>query len=87
MLDQALLSINQVTTLEQWSLRQAIEGYARHGVPAIGVWRDKLNEIGVAAAARLLREAGLRVSAYCVGGLFTAPGEPRSAPGSTRAGA
>ena len=75
MLDQALLSINQVTTLEQWSLRQAIEGYARHGVPAIGVWRDKLNEIGVAAAARLLREAGLRVSAYCVGGLFTAPGE------------
>ena len=74
-MDEALLSINQVTTLEQWSLRQAIEGYARHGVRAMGVWRDKLDEIGAAAAARALREADMSVSAYCVGGFFTAEGE------------
>ena len=77
MLDEALLSINQVTTLERWSLREAIDGYARHGVRAMGVWRDKLGEIGAAAAARSLREAGMSVSAYCVGGLLTAPGEAR----------
>jgi sugar phosphate isomerase/epimerase len=75
MLDEALLSINQVTTLERWSLRQAIDGYARQGVRAIGVWRDKLDEIGAAAAAKLLRDAGMTVSAYCPGGLLTAPGE------------
>ena len=30
--DFARLSINQFTTIEQWSLREAVEGYARHGV-------------------------------------------------------
>ena len=72
MLDEALLSINQVTTLEQWSLPQAIEGYARHGIRAIAVWRDKLKEIGASAAARQLRAADMTVTGYCVGGLLTA---------------
>ena len=31
---------------EQWSLSQCIEGCARHGIPAIGPWRDKIGRDG-----------------------------------------
>jgi sugar phosphate isomerase/epimerase len=72
MLDEALLSINQVTTREQWSLAQAIDGYARHGIHGIAVWRDKLHELGVEAAAKQLRDAGMTVTGFCVGGILTA---------------
>ena len=46
MLDGDLLSINQVTTRDQWSLKQAVEGYSRQGIHGIAVWRDKLMEVG-----------------------------------------
>ncbi|MAG98493.1 MAG: endonuclease [Rhodospirillaceae bacterium] len=65
------LSINQATTMP-WSLAQAIEGYARAGVPAISVWRDKLAEMGVEPAVRHLGEAGLVVTGLCRGGMFPA---------------
>ena len=65
-----LLSINQVTMREQWSLRQAIEGCARHGIHGIAVWHDKLAEIGAGEAARLLRDHDMTVTGYCVGGLM-----------------
>jgi sugar phosphate isomerase/epimerase len=69
--DLARLSLNQATT-QRWSLREAVEGCARAGIPAIGVWRDKLAELGPAHAARLVRDAGLRVSSVCRGGMFPA---------------
>lgn len=61
------LAINQITT-PAWSLAQAIEGYARHGVHGIGVWRDKLAECGIARARTLLREAGAWVPSLCKAG-------------------
>ncbi len=66
------LAINQATTREQWSLRQAIEGYARHGVCGIGIWRDKLAECGVGEAARMLADHGMTVTGLCRGGMFPA---------------
>jgi sugar phosphate isomerase/epimerase len=69
--DLARLSLNQITT-QRWSLREAIDGCARAGIPAIGVWRDKLAELGLAQAAQLARDAGLRVSSVCRGGMFPA---------------
>jgi sugar phosphate isomerase/epimerase len=72
MLDDALLSINQVTTREQWSLRQAIEGYASQGVHGIAVWRDKMHEGGgVKEAARQLEDNAMEVSGFCIGGLMS----------------
>ena len=71
MLDESKLAIHQATTLEQWSFEEAVEGYARHGVRAIGVWRDKIQEFGIQRAARLLRDTGVTVSDYCPGGLLT----------------
>lgn len=66
------LSLNTATVSAQWSLAQCIEGCARHGISAIGPWRDKLQELGVARAAKLIADAGLRVSGLCRGGMFTA---------------
>lgn len=69
--DLSRLSLNQATT-KYWTLREAIDGCARAGIPAIGVWRDRLAEAGVSAAARMLRDAGLHCSSLCRGGWFPA---------------
>ncbi|MFC3996320.1 sugar phosphate isomerase/epimerase family protein [Nocardiopsis sediminis] len=68
----ARLSLNQAT-VKYWSLAQAIEGCLRAGLPAIGLWREPVAEAGLAAAARAVRDSGLRVSSYCRGGFLTGP--------------
>lgn len=67
------LSINSMTA-ERWSLPEVIEACAEHGVEWIGPWRHKLAEIGVDRAARLIADAGLKVSGVCRGGFFMADG-------------
>ncbi|MGW5012669.1 sugar phosphate isomerase/epimerase family protein [Micromonospora chalcea] len=67
----AKLSLNQRTT-QRWSVAQAVDGCVRAGIPAIGLWREPVAEIGVPAAARLVTDAGLRVSSLCRGGFLTA---------------
>ncbi|WP_431934267.1 sugar phosphate isomerase/epimerase family protein [Micromonospora sp. RP3T] len=69
----AKLSLNQRTT-ERWSVREAVDGCVRAGIPAIGLWREPVAEIGVPAAASLVADAGLRVSSLCRGGFLTAVG-------------
>ena len=66
------LSLNQITT-ERASLEATVEACARHGIPYVAVWRHKLAETGVERAARLVRDAGVRVSSVCRGGMFPAP--------------
>ena len=65
------LSLNQRTTAG-WSLREAIDGCTAAGLPAIGLWREPVAEVGLATAADWVRQAGLRVSSLCRGGFFTA---------------
>jgi sugar phosphate isomerase/epimerase len=69
--DTRFLSINTATTRGQWDLRQAIDGIARAGIPGIAPWRDQLQALGVAAAARQIRTLGLAVTGLCRGGMFT----------------
>ncbi|HEX3765259.1 MAG TPA: sugar phosphate isomerase/epimerase family protein [Kofleriaceae bacterium] len=69
--DHARLSLNQITT-NRWSLAEALQGCLRAGLPAIGIWRHKIAEVGLAESRRLVREAGLRVSSVCRGGMFPA---------------
>jgi len=45
MADKARLSLNQMTTAN-WSVAEAVDGCARHGVPAIALWRHKIAETG-----------------------------------------
>ncbi|TDH61617.1 sugar phosphate isomerase/epimerase [Dankookia rubra] len=66
------LSLNTVTVKERWGLADCIEGCARHGIPGISPWRDVLAAMGVEAAARRIRDAGLTVTGLCRGGMFPA---------------
>ncbi|MBN8203416.1 MULTISPECIES: sugar phosphate isomerase/epimerase family protein [Bacillaceae] len=65
------LSLNQITT-EQWNLKEAIEGCARAEVPWIAPWRHKVAELGLSSSKRLIKDAGLKVSSLCRGGMFPA---------------
>jgi sugar phosphate isomerase/epimerase len=64
------LSLNQAT-VKQLSLAQAADLCVRHEIPAIGLWRDRVGEVGADRAAALVRAAGLHVSSLCRGGFFT----------------
>jgi sugar phosphate isomerase/epimerase len=66
------LSLNQATT-KRWTLAETVRGCVDAGIPAIGVWRDRLAEIGVYKAKRLLDETGVVVTSLCRGGFFTDP--------------
>jgi sugar phosphate isomerase/epimerase len=66
------LSLNTVTVKQAWGLAACIEGCARHGIPGIAPWRDVLAAMGVAAAAKQIRDAGLTVTGLCRGGMFPA---------------
>lgn len=70
--DTRLLSLNTATVSAQWTLEQCIDGCARNGIGGIAPWRDKLDTCGVEAAAHLIRDAGLRVTGLCRGGMFSA---------------
>ncbi|MEU7046339.1 sugar phosphate isomerase/epimerase family protein [Streptomyces varsoviensis] len=64
-------SINQ-ETIKQWSLPELVAGCAAAGVQHVGLWRGPVQAYGPAAAARLVRDAGLTVSTLCRGGFLTA---------------
>ncbi len=66
------LSINLATVRAQWDMAQAVEACLRHGITAIAPWRDQVAAIGLEAAARLVRDNGLRVTGLCRGGFFPA---------------
>lgn len=68
----APLSLNTATVKAQWTLAQAIEGCARHGIRGIAPWRDKLAEMGVKQTASAIKAHGLTVTGLCRGGFFTA---------------
>jgi sugar phosphate isomerase/epimerase len=67
------LSVNQ-WTVRSWDVRELADGCARHGVSAVGLWREHVAEFGLARSAKLTRDAGLRVSSLCRGGFFGRPG-------------
>jgi len=74
----ARLSLNTATT-KRWTLREAVDGCVRAGLPALGLWRDRVAEVGAEAAGRMVADAGLRVSSLCRGGFLTAPGDEAGA--------
>ena len=69
--DHRWLSLNTATVRKQGDLLQIINACARHGIRAIDPWRDQVAAVGLDRAARAVREAGLELSGYCRGGMFT----------------
>lgn len=67
------LCIHQVT-LMQCGFRQSIECLARHDVRWTALWREKLDEVGAAEAARILGGEGVRAVSLCAGGHLTGRG-------------
>jgi sugar phosphate isomerase/epimerase len=67
------LAINLATVRAQWDLRQAVDACLKHGITAIAPWRDQVEKIGLAEAARIVRDNKLRVTDLCRGGMFPAP--------------
>ena len=71
MADLKRLSFNQIT-VNSWTLEQAVAGCVRHGLRSIGLWRNKVDQMGLPIAVQLIRESGLAVSSLCRGGGFPA---------------
>jgi sugar phosphate isomerase/epimerase len=64
------LSLNQATTKYQ-PLDGAVAACVRAGIPAIGLWRESVAEVGLDLAVKLVADSGLRVSSLCRGGFLT----------------
>src|ERR1700736_203445 len=69
--DHRWLSLNTATVRKQGDLSQIIDACARHGIRTIDPWRDQVATIGLDRAVRAVRDAGLELSGYCRGGMFT----------------
>ena len=69
------LSINQAT-IKGADLATALRVTAEAGVQAIGLWREPVHDVGLATAATMLADSGLRFSTHCRGGFFTLPDGP-----------
>ena len=69
--DDKLLSLNTATVRKQWSLAEIIAGCARHGIRGISPWRDQVAKMGLKESAARIRDAGLVLSGYCRGGMFS----------------
>jgi len=69
------MSINQAT-IKHADLATALRVTAEAGVQAIGLWREPVHEVGLATAAAMLADSGLRFSTHCRAGFFTMPEGP-----------
>lgn len=69
--DLSRLSLNTATT-KNLTLSEAVQAASRAGLESVGLWRDRVAEVGTTRAAQLVTEAGLRVSSLCRGGFLTA---------------
>lgn len=69
--DHRWLSLNTATVRKQGDLVQIIDACAKHGIRAIDPWRDQVASVGLDRAVRAVRDAGLDLSGYCRGGMFT----------------
>jgi sugar phosphate isomerase/epimerase len=65
------LSLNQAT-IRHADLARALRVTRDAGIAGIGLWREPVAEVGLATAAAMVADSGLRVSSLCRGGFFTA---------------
>jgi sugar phosphate isomerase/epimerase len=64
------LAVSELTTF-RWSFEEDVAQYRTAGITAIGVWRQKLTDIGERKGAQLLAESGIAVSSLQWAGGFT----------------
>jgi sugar phosphate isomerase/epimerase len=76
--DHHCLALNTATVRKQGSLINIIDACVRHGIRAIDPWRDQIAAVGLQRAVRAVHDAGIDLSGYCRGGMFTADAAHRS---------
>jgi len=76
--DHRWLSLNTATVRKQGDLVAITEACVRHGIRAIDPWRDQVAAVGLDRAVRAVRDAGLELSGYCRGGMFTSDAAHRA---------
>ena len=64
------LSINSITCAD-YSLQELINSCSNAGIQWISPWRELIDQTGARQAAKMLEDAGIRVSSLCRGGFFT----------------
>jgi sugar phosphate isomerase/epimerase len=69
--DHRWLSLNTATVRQQADFVGIVDACARHGVRAVSPWRDQVAQVGLDRAVKAVRDAGLDLSGYCRGGMFT----------------
>jgi sugar phosphate isomerase/epimerase len=69
--DWSRLSLN-TATCKPYTLAECVAAAQAAGLGAVGPWRDRVQEVGATTAARIIADAGLRVSSLCRGGFITA---------------
>ena len=67
------LSINFATVRQGANFGAIVDACLAHGITTISPWREQVNGIGLAEAARIVERNGLRLSGHCRGGFFPAP--------------
>jgi len=70
--DHRWLSLNTATVRKQADFVGIVEACAKRGIRAVSPWRDQVAQVGLDRAAKAVRDAGLELSGYCRGGMFTA---------------
>ena len=71
MTDLRGLCIHQVSFGLDRGFAECTEPLARAGITKTAVWYQKLADIGVAAAARILRDTGVQAISLCPGGVLS----------------
>jgi sugar phosphate isomerase/epimerase len=74
----AKLSIN-TATIKKATLSEALELSVAAGLNHIGLWRDKVADVGLEQAVEMVKASGLQVSSLCRGGFLTAADGPGQA--------
>jgi sugar phosphate isomerase/epimerase len=69
--DHRWLSINTATVRAQGDLLAIFDACARHGIRGVSPWRDQVAAVGLARAARAVRDLSMSLSGYCRGGMMT----------------
>lgn len=64
------LSMNELSTM-RWSFEEDVEQFAAAGFDGIGIWRQKLSDVGDARGAQLLGDRALQCSNLLWAGGFT----------------
>ena len=70
--DHRWLSLNTATVRKQADFVGIVEACAKSGICAVSPWRDQVAQVGLDRAVKAVKDAGLVLSGYCRGGMFTA---------------